>query len=581
MDEEQKRLAEELFFSEEKPKSFAKSLYSGKVHLDSIFPFPEPSPERRAKNQEFINKVVDFVNTKIDPDAIDRNAEIPMSVIHGLGDLGVLGMTVPTEYGGLGMSQYSYCKVVEIIAGRCASTALFVNAHQSIGLKSILLFGTEEQKMKWLPPLAKGEKIAAFSLTEPNAGSDASGVETRAVYDPEKKVYRLNGRKQWTTNGSIANVLTVMAQTEINGKDKITAFLVTPEMKGFNVLDYALEKVGMRGTKTANLEFRDMEVPEANILGVKGSGLRVCLTALDYGRTTFGAMCTGSAKFLLEKTIEHAKTRIQFGKPLCAFPLVQEKIANMAAYTYAMEASTYLSAGLIDAGVEDVMLESALLKVFASDALWQIVFDAMQIYGGRSFFTDRPLERMMRDARLNTIGEGSNEVMRAFIGVIGMRDVGVQLKKVLDSLKSPFNNFGEVYGNLKSLSGLFQKPKIPVVSGLLEHSAQRMEVLSKKFARAVVSLLKNYREEIVEQQLELSRVAECAMALYASYAVIAKLDCELRRKQEIIITKEIAAAKYFIALGERRIERALEDMGSSLDKKTAQVSNVMTGYITL
>lgn len=581
MDDEQKRLAEELFFSEEKPKSFAKSLYSGKVHLDSIFPFPEPTAADRTKNHEFISRVIDFVNQKIDPEAIDRNAEIPMEVIRGLGKLGVLGMTVPKEYGGLGMSQSAYCKVVEIIAGRCASTALFVNAHQSIGLKSILLFGTEEQRKTWLPKLANGEKIAAFSLTEPNAGSDASGVETRAVYDPVKKVYRLNGRKQWTTNGSIADVLTVMAQTDVDGKDKITAFLVTPDLKGFKVLDHALEKVGMRGTKTANLEFIDMEVPEANILGKKGAGLRVCLTALDYGRTTFGAMCTGSAKFLLEKTIEHAKTRIQFGKPLCAFPLVQEKIANMAAHTYAMESATYLTAGLIDAGVEDVMLESAILKVFASDALWQIVFDTMQIYGGRSFFTDRPFERMMRDARLNTIGEGSNEVMRAFIGVIGMRDVGVQLKQTMDSLKNPFGNFGPAFSQLRNLASIFKKPKIPVVSGILESSARKIEKMTNKFAWSIVFLLKKYREDIVDQQLELSRVAECSMSLYASYAVLAKLDSELRRKQEIVLTKEVAAAKYFVELSQKRIESALAQMGSPLDERISKVSNTMTGYITL
>lgn len=578
MDEEQQRLAEELFFSEEKPKSFAKSLYSGNVFLDSIFPFPDHHLAEKKAVDAYVSKVIHFMNAKLDPVAIDKNAEIPTEVIEGLGELGVLGMTIPKEYGGLGMTQYAYCKVVEAISRRCSSTGLFVNAHQSVGLKALLLFGTEEQKKKWLPALATGKKIGAFSLTEPEAGSDASAVQTRATYDPKKKVYRLNGRKQWTTNGSIAGVLTVMAQTEVDGKDKITAFIVTPDMPGFHVLDAALEKVGMRGTKTANLEFRDMEVPEANILGKKGAGLKICLTVLDYGRTTFGAMCTGVAKFLVENAIEHSRMRVQFGQPLCAFPLVQEKIAVMSAYTYAMDATTYMTAGLVDHGVEDFMLESAILKVFSSDALWQIVFDTMQIYGGRSFFTDRPFERIMRDSRLNTIGEGSNEVMRAFIGVVGMRDVGVSLKETLDCLINPFANFTKTCSQLKQLTYLLRKPKIPVVSYELDGSARRVEILSKKFARMVFSLLRKYRQKIVDQQLELNRVAEAAMGIYAAYAVLSKLDSELRRKNENGLSVEVANAKYFIEIIERRVERAFADVGSPLDALTIKTSNILTRF---
>jgi alkylation response protein AidB-like acyl-CoA dehydrogenase len=578
MDEEQQKLAEELLFAEEKPKSFAKSLYSGDIFFDSVFPFPDHTIEEKKVVDSYVTKVVQFMNAKLDPIAIDRNANIPDEVIQGLGELGVLGMTVPKEYGGLGMSQYAYSKVIEAIARRCSSTALLVNAHQSIGLRALLLFGTDEQKKRWLPAMAQGKCIGAFSLTEPNAGSDASGVETKAVYDPKKKVYRLNGRKQWTTNGSIAGVLTVMAQTEVDGKNKITAFLVTPDMPGFHILDPALEKVGMRGTKTANLEFRDMEVPEENILGKKGAGLKICLTVLDYGRTTFGAMCTGISKFLVENAIEHSRTRIQFGQPLCAFPLVQEKIAVMSAYTYAMDATTYLTAGLVDKGVEDFMLESAILKVFCSDQLWQTIFDTMQIFGGRSFFTDRPFERIMRDSRLNTIGEGSNEVMRAFIGAVGMRDVGVSMKGALDGLLNPFSNFGETCSRLKQLAHLFMKPKIPFISYELDQPAQKIAALSNKFSRAVFSLLKKYREKVVDHQLELNRIAEGAMGLYAAYAVLAKIDNELRRKNENGLTAELTNAKYFIEIISRRIEKALSEIGSPLDALTIKTANTLTRF---
>ena len=288
------------------------------------------------------------------------------------------------------MSQYAYCNASELLSRHCGSTALFVNAHQSVGLKAILLFGTEEQKKRWLPALAKGDEIAAFSLTEPNAGSDAAGIETKAIYDPKERVYRITGNKQWTTNGSIAKVLTVMAKTPIETsfgiEEKITAFIVTPEMKGFEVVDPSLEKVGMRGTKTSNLRFSNMAVPEENILGPKGKGLKVCLTVLDYGRTTFGATCTGAAKYLLQRAISHAKTRHQFKRPLSSFPLIKKKLAKMAALTQAMDATTYLTAGLLDKGQSDIMLEASILKVFASEALWKIVYETMQIFGGRSFF---------------------------------------------------------------------------------------------------------------------------------------------------------------------------------------------------
>ncbi|MBV9463644.1 MAG: acyl-CoA dehydrogenase family protein, partial [Verrucomicrobiae bacterium] len=416
MNQEQMQMAEELLFSGPPKTSFAKRLAFGTFDARRVFPYPEAKLEERGRRQELLGRLEKFLQQRVDPDWIDRHATIPHEVIQGLADLGILGMTIPPEFGGGGYNYSSYCKVIETIARRCASTALLVAVHQSIGLKALSLFGTTEQQKRWLPVMAKGEKLGAFSLTEPEAGSDAANVQTRAVYDPDKKVYRITGQKQWTTNGSIAGVLTVMARTTVETpkgpKDRITAFLVTPDMPGFQVTARALEKVGMRGSTTSNLRFDNMEVPAANVLGELGAGLKIALTVLDYGRTTFGASCTGVAKELLERAMAHAKSRRQFDRALASFPLVKKKIATMAAFTFAMEASTYLTAGLIDRHEDDIMLETAIVKVFASEALWNIVYESMQILGGRSFFTDAPFERAMRDARLNTIGEGSNEVLR-------------------------------------------------------------------------------------------------------------------------------------------------------------------------
>lgn len=536
MDEKQKRLAEELLFSGIKKPSFAKKLYFGVFDPKHVFPFPHiHDPHQETTTLSLLDKLQTFAKENINPDWIDRNATIPDAIIQGLSDMGILGMTVPPEYGGLGMSQNAYCRATEILASHCGSTALLVNVHQSIGLRALLLFGTPKQRSRWLPPLSRGEVLAAFSLTEPNAGSDASGVETTAVLDPNRNVYLINGKKQWTTNGSIAGVLTVMAQTEIDTpqgrQKKITAFLVTPDMPGFKITNPSLEKVGMRGTKTANLEFTNMEVPAENILGPLGGGLKVALTVLDYGRTTFGALCTGVAKVATARAIEHARNRHQFQRPLASFALVKEKIALMSALTYAMNATTYMTAGLIDSHVEDVMLESAMLKVFASDALWQIIYDTMQIFGGRSFFTSEPFERMMRDARLNMIGEGSNEVMRAFIGAVGMRDVGMQLKGVVDSLSKPWSTYPFLGKFMTQFFNRIKTPDVPVTSSLLKQEAHILGTHIRRFGFEIVRALYYYREDIVEKQLLLNRFATAAMAIYTTTAVISKLDSDLQRVQ--------------------------------------------------
>lgn len=491
-------------------------------------------------------------------------------------------MTIPQEHGGLGMSQNAYCRAIEEIAQRCGSTALFINAHQSIGLKALLLFGTDEQRQRWLMPLARGQALAAFALTEPNAGSDASGVETRAVYDSVKDVYILNGKKQWITNGGIAKVLTVMAQTEVEtpkGKqDKITAFLVTPDMPGFKVTEPALEKVGMRGSKTANLEFQDMEVPAVNILGPIGGGLKVCLTVLDYGRTTFGATCTGAGKFLLQKAIEHSKSRYQFKRPLGSFGLVKEKLARMSALVYAMEATTYMTAGFVDAGVEDFMLEAALLKVFASDSLWSILYDTMQIYGGRSFFTEAPFERMMRDARLNMIGEGSNEVMRVFIGVVGMRDVGVSLQNLLEALKSPWKERPFLQQFSKNFFHRLSTPKIPIQSSLLSEEAALLGKAVRRFGFSILRLLSKYREGILERQMELNRIATSAIALYTTTAVLSKLDTTLKEGGNGKgFEMDLLSGKLYCHLAMDTLNNALDGLFNREDKYIEKVSDHLTG----
>lgn len=581
LDAEQKKLAEELLFAEKRKPSFAKQLFFGIFDSNTVENFPTLPQSEKDEVEKLLSKLTSFVNENIDPVWIDKNAEIPKEVIQGLGNLGILSLTIPKKYYGLGLSQYAYCKCMEIIAACCAATALFINAHQSVGLKALLLFGTDQQKEKWLPLLSKGASLAAFSLTEANAGSDAAGIETEAKFIPEKNVYVINGRKQWTTNGSIADILTVMAKTEVKTphgtEKKVTAFLVTPETQGFKVLDKALDKVGMRGSVTSNLAFENVEVPAANILGPIGGGLKVCLTVLDYGRTTFGATCTGIAKELIKKANDYAVSRYQFKRPLASFALVKEKIARMNALHYAMESSTYLTAGLVDRGVEDFMLEAAMLKVFTSDALWQIIYDTMQIYGGKSFFTNAPFERAMRDARLNMIGEGSNEVLRAFIGAVGLRGIGMELKAFKDALKNPIKNFS--FLKKMGLEGFryAKLPHIPFKETCLHREVYKLAKATNAFGVSVVKMLATYGEEILERQLILDRLATMAMVLYTTTAVLSRLNTELKEKKIIEQDPAVSIGKFYCLQAFKTFNKKLSGLENNDDKVVEDLSDLITG----
>src|SRR5712675_1166329 len=424
--------AEELLFAGPQALGFAKGLFQGHFVSDWVMPYPRIPEAQQGELDQVLTELRKFLNADLDPAEIDRKADLPRSVIDGLGRVGVLGMTAPKEYGGHGFSQMANCKILEEIGRRCASTSVFVNAHHSIGIRALLLFGTHEQKQRWLPKLVTGEQLGAFALTEKEAGSDAANVQMTATPSADGSHFILNGEKRYITNAAIAQVLTVMARTPVPGSDKtaITAFLVTPEMPGFEMLEARMPKTGIKGTATGRFALRDVKVPKENILGPIGKGLKVALTVLDFGRTTFGASCTGAAKFCVGRAVGHINQRVQFGQTLSNFELVKDKIAYMQAGAFAMEACTYQTAALIDSGEGDFMLETAMLKVFSTEVLWKILSDTFQLHGGLAYFTDYPFERMIRDARINTIGEGANDVLRAFTALVGMRDVGLELQSI-------------------------------------------------------------------------------------------------------------------------------------------------------
>jgi acyl-CoA dehydrogenase family protein 9 len=574
--------AEELLFAGPQALGFAKGLFLGQFVADWAMPYPRVPAAQQAELDKSLAEVREFLDQYLDPVAIDRAADIPRHVVEGLAHVGVLGMTAPKEYGGRGFSQRAYCKILEEIGARCASTSVFTNAHHSIGIRALLLFGTREQKQKWLPPLVTGEQLAAFALTEAEAGSDAANVQTQAQPSADGTHYILNGEKRYITNASIAQVLTVMARTPVPGSDKtaITAFLVTPDMPGFTMLEPRMEKLGIRGTATGRFAMRDMPVPKENILGPLGKGLKVALTVLDFGRTTFGACCTGAAKTCLRLAVEHANTRRQFKKTLGDFDLVKKKIGRMAADVYAMEAMTAVTASLIDRGLEDYMIETAMLKVFTTERLWEAVNDAFQIHGGSAYFTDSPLERMLRDARINQIGEGSNEVLISFIALVGMRGPGMEFKEIYDTMLKPSRGLGKAWtAGMNRLGAAVKIPSVPVKSESLCGQASQLGRLIWRFNLSVNRVLIKYREPVMDMQLVQERIAGVAMEMFASACVISRMDSDLQgigRNGDSPVDNH-RAAELFLRQSFHRIRRFLSELTDNDDQELLATANLVLG----
>jgi alkylation response protein AidB-like acyl-CoA dehydrogenase len=370
-----------------------------------------------------------------------------------------------------------------------------------------------------------------------------------------------------------------MARTPVPGSDKttVTAFLVTPDMPGFEMLEERMPKMGIRGTATGRFALRDVRVPKENVLGPLGKGLKVALTVLDFGRTTFGACCTGAAKTCLELAIEHANTRKQFNKTLGNFHLVKKKIARIAADAYAMEAMTTVTASFIDRGLEDYMLETAMLKVFTTERLWECINDVFQIYGGSAYFVDLPLERMLRDARINQIGEGANEVLTSFVALVGMRGPGMEFKEIYDTMMKPSRDrMSKAWAAGKNrLTATIRVPDVPVQSDQLRGHARQLGRLIRHFNFAVNRALITYREPILDMQLVQERIANVAMDLFASTCVLSRQDSEIHfaRRNGDATAPDHAAADLFLRQSFRRIRSFLAGLADNDDKSVLATAN--------
>jgi acyl-CoA dehydrogenase family protein 9 len=537
-------------------KSFCKALFQAKIEEEILFPYPHLSGEELENLNMVIDSVGKFCRDKVKPEVIDKEKKIPTEVMQGLAELGLMGMIIPEAYDGFDLSQRAYCRVIEELARSSASIAVTVGGHQSIGFKGLLLFGTEEQKKKYLPKLATGEMIAAFCLTEPGAGSDAQSQKTTAVREGD--AYVLNGSKQWVTNGGIADFFTVFAQTEIEegGKKKtrVSAFIVTRDMDGITIGPEE-KKMGIRGSSTTPVILENVKVPVGNLLGEEGKGFKVAMEVLNSGRLGLAAGCVGAARTMIEQSVAHAKQREQFGKPIAEFEMIQEKISRMVVDTYAMESATYMTAGLVDRGDIDYSLESAITKVFSTERLWSVINDALQVMGGNGYMEEFPHERTLRDARINTIFEGTNEILRLFIALSGLQAPGEVLKEVARAIKDPLHNIGQLADyavkKITSLAG----DEITLADSLLEDEFSRVEEFTRHLAEAAEKVIRRYRKKVVEKEYLLERIADMAIDLYVMTCVISRVTTAIQERGVEKAETEINICKTFCNFAWRRIRR--------------------------
>uniref|UniRef100_A0A3B5LK10 Complex I assembly factor ACAD9, mitochondrial n=1 Tax=Xiphophorus couchianus TaxID=32473 RepID=A0A3B5LK10_9TELE len=466
--------------------AYAKDLFLGQINKAEVFPYPEIGNDELEEVKQFVAPVEKFFNEEVDSAKIDREAKIPAETLNGLKELGLFGIMIPEEYGGLGLSNTMYARLNEIIA-LDGSIAVTLAAHQAIGLKGILIAGNEAQKKKYLPKLASGEHIAAFCLTEPGSGSDAASIQTRATLSEDGKHYLINGSKFWISNGGFADVMTVFARTEVEvdgaKKDKITAFIVEKAFGGISS-GKPEDKLGIRGSYTCEVSFDNVPVPVENVIGEVGGGFKVAMNILNSGRFSMGSSCAG----MIKKLMEYAISRKQFNRSLSEFGMIQEKFALMAINAFVMESMAYLTAGMMDRpGVPDCSLEAAMVKVFSSEGGWICCSEALQVLGGLGYTKNYPFERYVRDCRILPIFEGTNEILRMYVALTGMQYAGNALT-----------------GKIKY------------------ESAKKLEQNVSLFGTTVESLLYRYGKSIVDEQLVLKRVADVLINLYAMTAVLSR-----------------------------------------------------------
>jgi alkylation response protein AidB-like acyl-CoA dehydrogenase len=566
--------------------SFASNLFIGRYDFDRIYPWPEQSVEDRAAGKEFLASLEKYLKENIDADEIDRTGEIPQKNIDDLFAMGAFGVKIPKQYDGLGLSQVNYGRAAMLLGSWDENLTALVSAHQSIGVpQPLLLFGTDEQKKKYLPRVARHE-ISAFALTEWNAGSDPANMSLRADPTEDGSAFILNGEKLWCTNLIKAGVLVVMAKTApkiVNGKERkqITAFIVDVDSPGLEIT-YRCRFMGLRALYNGIVKFTNVRVPRENMIAKEGQGLKVALTTLNTGRLTIPAACVGLSKRLLEISRKWASERIQWGVPIGQHSAIAGKIAEMAGNTFAMEAMTFLTSGLVDRKAGDLRIETAMCKMWSTETTWKISDDAMQVRGGRGYETAQslagrgeeaiPVERFLRDCRINTIFEGSSEIMRLFIAREAL-DPHLKVGGAIFNTQLPMSERAKaVFTSGKFYAGWYPRQWFSSGAGKIDNLHRDLQRhvdyaarTSKKLARGLFHAMARFGPKLDREQLLLSRFVGIATELFAISATCSFAQYKIDHGESA--DEVLSVANYFCSSARARVDNYFAGARRNVDKR--------------
>jgi len=557
---------------------FAASIFNGSADFNLIFPFPIQPKADKEKGDAFISKLHTFLNEHTDPDAIDRDGEIPDSVIDGLAKLGAFGIKIPETYGGLGLSQTNYSRTAKLLGSHCGNLTALLSAHQSIGLpQPLLVFGTEEQKQKYLTRCAAGA-ISAFALTEKDVGSDPARLSTEATLSDDGEHYILNGEKIWCTNGLKAEAMIVMARTSTPEKPHATtAFIVEADWPGVKIVTRC-HFMGLRALYNGVIRFTDVKVPKENIVAAEGKGLKVALTTLNTGRLTLPAACVGLLEECLNISLKWSRDRVQWGQAIGKHGAIAAKLSDLAADAFATESLVHYTSALVDIDhSNDIRLEAAIAKLWGTEAGWRGVDSTMQIKGGRGYETadslrnrgetPDPIERFMRDCRINTIFEGSTEIMHLFIA---REALDPHLRRGAGALDSRKETSERLQTAIKA--GLFYATwyparYLPLTKGLpsdldteLATCLRDVSSLSRKLARTIFHSMARHGAKLDRQQLLLARLVDIGAELLT-------MSISASRAHTLGDPKSIQLARYICHRGRRRVKNLFTDSSHAPDKE--------------
>ncbi|XP_076395518.1 acyl-CoA dehydrogenase very long chain isoform X2 [Megachile rotundata] len=573
------------------------NIFRGQLQTSQVFPFPESLTEEQIDTLKMlVDPIEKFFEEINDPMKNDETASIDEKTLAAMWELGVFGLQVPQKYGGLGLNNTQYSRCVEICGYHDLGVAITLGAHQSIGFKGILLFGTPEQKEKYLPRVCNGE-YAAFCLTEPSCGSDAGSIRSRAVKSSDGSHYILNGSKIWISNGGLAEIMTVFAQVPTKDpetgetKDKVTAFIVERSFGG--VTNGPPEKkMGIKCSNTAEVYFEDVKIPVENVLNTEGQGFKVAMSILNNGRFGMAAALSGTMRYCIKKAVDHATQRVQFGRTIDSYGSIQEKLGRMALLHYVTETLAYTISGNMDNGSQDYHLEAAISKCFAAESAWWVCDEAIQVLGGMGYMKDAGLERVMRDLRIFRIFEGTNDILRLFVALTGIQYAGSHLKELQKAFKNPTANLGLIFEEAtKRATRAIGLASAPTFTHLVHPSLQESTTLCAEsiqaFGQCIESALIKYGRSIVDEQFILNRIAQAAFDTYTMAAVLSRATTSANKNLSST-EHELLMAKTWCAEASNRVKYNLKSISSDtqLDifKNLSKISRNMCdvgGYVQL